>query len=862
MITKLIKVLQEIGLKPLPEDLADMLWLSRYLDKPDLSSEKDSSGEQEQTKKESESKTPDQSTVKDNSTASTKSNLYPNTKKIRNQINTTGMKPTPFKAAAGQALPGKLAISRSLRPLMKKVPSRKSMAFDEQTTIHNIAESDTWIPIFKPKRSPWLDIVLILDESPSMLIWYETISELKELLEHQGAFRNVQLWGFISDEKEKVHLHEGLCFDCKQQKLRHPKELIDPTNRRLILIISDCISKAWHDGTISKFLKIWNENSRVSILQMLPHYLWEQTHLKNAEIVYFQNRSSSTVNSKLEIEPSPFGMKKSVSNTLKLPVITLEDRSIFPWAKSLTGIANVWIPGVLLKLFPGETCEDDRYEKKQSASNMSEKDQLKYFMATASPEAQKLLRCLAPLPLTLSVIRLAQKVILPDTKQVHLAELFLSGLIKQSEPKMSYALNNDLSFEFKDGIQELLISSQPVHDTIDALSVYIESYSGGSQSLRALVANPNDFSKSLTDNLLSPFAQISTNVLRLLGGKYIGLAEKIEHITNTKKSKPIEQNDKITQPKRTKVFTLPDPDTDYPVFFADVSDSLRLIQKRAMNDLQAKGVYVIDENVPPPYDIEGHDQHCSRLAASSLLSVHLFDQYPGRIIDNKQTYAMKQLQICLKTSASQLIWMPKYLRYEDIEDKFYHDFLIGLEKLPETYNDCEYVRGDRDVITIGVIDKIFRLNQNFKNPYPSDQKKILIDAHEKDYLYAAHLNNYFIERDISIIMNPNNEKSTLDFTQLKNHLKSCNALIFVYGEVTQEFIVNRIFTLMKMIIETKATIPTLAIFFAPPKKEKEIQALKKIIPQNIQFLDNTDRPHLKKEVLKPFFESIDYGSAT
>ena len=446
------------------------------------------------------------------------------------------MESTPFKAPAGKALPGKLAISRSLRPLMKKVPSRKHMTFDEHATVHKIAESDTWIPVLQPERSRWLDVVLVVDESPSMIIWYETISELKELLEYQGAFRNIQLWGFTSIKKEEsICLHEGLYFDRKLQKTRDPKELIDPNNRRLILVISDCVSPAWHDGTVSKLLKTWDTTSRVSILQMLPHYLWKRTCLRNAENVYLQCISSNTVNSKLEIEPSPFEIQEPDSNTLKLPVITLENRSILPWAKSLIGTPNVWIPGVLLQLLPNERHEDDVYEKKRPASEMSIHDQLKYFMATASPEAQNLLKCLAALPLTLPVIRLAQRVILPNTRQVHLAEIFLSGLLKQNKLEPPYSANIELSFEFEDGIRELLIRSQPVSETVNALSVYIESHLGGAHSLRALVANPDAFSLPSEEKFMGPFAQISTKILRLLGGQYSRLAEKIETVSNDNK---------------------------------------------------------------------------------------------------------------------------------------------------------------------------------------------------------------------------------------------------------------------------------------------------------------------------------------
>ena len=432
---------------------------------------------------------------------------------------------------------------------MRKVTSRKNMIFDEHATVHNIAETDTWIPVLQPDRSHWLDVVLIVDESPSMIIWYETISELKELLERQGAFRNVQLWGFICDEEKKtICLHEGLCFGHKPQRTRHPKELIDPTNRRLILIISDCVSNSWQDGTVSQLLKTWHSNSRVAIVQMLPHYLWKRTSLKKAENVYFQNISSATVNSKLEIETSPFGEHKTVSNSLKMPVITLEDRSILPWAKSLAGSSNVWLTGILLELLPTKKLDEKCDKKSRPVLDKTIHDKLNYFMGTASPEAQYLLRSLAALPLTLPVIMLAQRIILPNSRQVHLAEVLLSGVIKPKELIRPYPLYKELLFDFEDGIREILIKSQPIEQTINALSAYLDDQIGLPKSLRAIVADPNLFSISSKNNLLAPlvpFAQIDTRILRFLGGKYIDVAERIELKAKnfSQETKPVEQNE-------------------------------------------------------------------------------------------------------------------------------------------------------------------------------------------------------------------------------------------------------------------------------------------------------------------------------
>lgn len=283
MISDLIKVLQGIGLNATAEDVADMLWLAWHLDEPVISDEKFGFGEQQRQKDHEEEITletepeaihePERPIQKEDETREPRADLYPHTSESEKDFESgPSMGGLPFRTPGGPALPGKLEISRALRPLMRKVPSRNREILDEDATVRNIADSDIWVPAMKPEPSRWLDVVLVVDESYSMIIWYETIFELKELLERQGAFRNVQMWGFYFDEVSKsVCLHTGASFDRGERKIRDPKELIDPTGR-LILVISDCVSTAWHNGMVSEMFKVWNDNSRVTIVQMLPHY--------------------------------------------------------------------------------------------------------------------------------------------------------------------------------------------------------------------------------------------------------------------------------------------------------------------------------------------------------------------------------------------------------------------------------------------------------------------------------------------------------------------------------------------------------------------------------------------------------------
>jgi len=63
-----------------------------------------------------------------------------------------------------------LELARSLRPLMRRVPSHLHTLLDEEATVRRIAEEKIWVPVLRPALEPWLDLALVIDESASMLM--------------------------------------------------------------------------------------------------------------------------------------------------------------------------------------------------------------------------------------------------------------------------------------------------------------------------------------------------------------------------------------------------------------------------------------------------------------------------------------------------------------------------------------------------------------------------------------------------------------------------------------------------------------------------------------------------------------------
>jgi hypothetical protein len=88
------------------------------------------------------------------------------------------------------------------------------------------------------------------------------------------------------------------------------------------------------------------------------------------------------------------------------------------------------------------------------SSPPSSEERLQVFQATVSPLARQLAGYLAAAPLSRPVMRLVQRVMLPESRQVHLAEVFLSGLLTRqspNDPSIQTMSNTSVSMGFVNG---------------------------------------------------------------------------------------------------------------------------------------------------------------------------------------------------------------------------------------------------------------------------------------------------------------------------------------------------------------------------------------------------------------------------
>ena len=440
----------------------------------------------------------------------------------RSSTTNTVLDRLPIKVANPPSLRNPLALARSLRPLMQQVPSGRVEGLDEQATTQQIAEAGIWQPIVKPVLEPWLEIVLVADESASMLIWRQTVLEFRKLLRNYGAFRDVQLWGLYCEE-ERLCLRPGIGSEALKKPTRQPEELLDPNGRRLILLITDCVSSFWQEERLIKTLKLWAQQSPLAITQVLPEWLWVRTAIRGFESVQLAGLEPGVPNSQLVVDwSSVWTSVASPQAGVCLPIVPLEPDSVLTWSRMVMGQCKA--PGYWLRSFPTETDLPAR-------SSRSPAQQLERFQLISSPVAQRLMGLVAASPvITLPVIRLIQETLLPKSRQMHVAEVLLGGLLEPSISPQFGTIPDEIEYGFVDEtIRDLLLAETPVPDTVQVLSGYVERQFG--QSLDEFVAELQLWSQNEDPTLVNKtrsFATVTAAVLKRKGGRYRAFVQQVE----------------------------------------------------------------------------------------------------------------------------------------------------------------------------------------------------------------------------------------------------------------------------------------------------------------------------------------------
>lgn len=420
----------------------------------------------------------------------------------------------PIRVPEASALPSRKAIQRALRPLKRRVPADNDLVLDEEESVQLIAETGAWVPVMKPAPMKWLDLVLVVDTSPSLGLWDTLVSDFETTLRQLGAFRDIRRWQLYSGadgDAAAIAPHSVFVEGSGTRGLRRPGELVDAAHRRAFFVVTDGVADMWRDGTGAALLATLAGAGPTAVLQPLPERLWNRTGLpsrrgsfRSTDVGAPTSRASFTERRRLP--------RKRNRGDIPVPVLEFSPEWLSAWSALITASSSGPIPLAATIVGPG-TGPLSRPAPSLQPSRAEQADPrraLSRFRASASPTAYRLATYLAAAPLHLPVMRLIQQLMLPDSGPMHLSEVLLDGIVE--------GIDDELSFDYLPGIRSLLLDELRIseaNDVIDAVSHYVVQRGGlPGRTFNAIASVENGTSVQNTDG---QFAWIPKEMLLRMG---------------------------------------------------------------------------------------------------------------------------------------------------------------------------------------------------------------------------------------------------------------------------------------------------------------------------------------------------------
>jgi formylglycine-generating enzyme required for sulfatase activity len=458
---------------------------------------------------------------------------------------------SPLAIPDSPSLRRSLDILRAIRPLIRLVPSTEATYIDVPATVKAIAETDLWLLKLRSVMEPWLELALVVDATPSMVIWQRTILNLRRVLAQSGVFRDVRLWSLETlDLMEDVSntsaqkipptlcVRSGFGTATASQPPCRPQELLDPNGRRLILVVSDCIDPRWDAQPIRDLLQVWAKQSPIGLVQVLPEWLWSRTALsqvtKGQMVGLRPGQPSQTltfVRRHRSLPTTPVGVK--------IPVMTLDPAVTNRWSQMVAGKSSISSPGLIFSpVSVQELFADSEFDSQESAE-ATPQERLAQFRGYSSPMARQLAGLLAACPeVNLPVVRMVQAALLPDSQQVHVAEVLLGGLFKSQTEITAYTPADRVQYVFHEGVKPLVQETISPRQSFKALSAWVKRRFGYALE---------DFPAYLTENQseeIKPFAGVMLDILNRQRSRHTDLIDRVKELSGTGTTVEIDSTDR------------------------------------------------------------------------------------------------------------------------------------------------------------------------------------------------------------------------------------------------------------------------------------------------------------------------------
>ncbi|MFG3506470.1 TIR-like protein FxsC [Streptomyces sp. NPDC047821] len=423
----------------------------------------------------------------------------------------------PGEPARGVSLPRAVALprarelARALRPLKRPWRMGLTPQLDMDRTVSDYARSGELVPAFTPAPERWFDLTVVVDRSPTMAVWNDMTRELLRVLSRSGAFRTLRVRGVgtTTDRPEEIG---------PQGRRTREGGMSSTGPRPLTMVISDCAAAAWQEGAMWERLHAWADAMPAVLVNPLPVKIWRATGLDLSAVRVTSPGPPGVRNTRLCFS-APALLEEALPEATAahngwrpFPIVSLSPHAVASWSRMLMradpeGCEALLLPG------PGVVAG----ERRRAGPLPADPDTLtQAYLHRASPGAARLAVLCSPYPyVSIPLLRLVQRALVPEATPADMAELVVGGLVTV------YATGDDGAgavLRFRDGVRERLARRLGARDAWrlhDALGRFITENTAAAARFPALVPD-TDGDAVLPADLL-PFADASALTLRALG---------------------------------------------------------------------------------------------------------------------------------------------------------------------------------------------------------------------------------------------------------------------------------------------------------------------------------------------------------
>ncbi|MCR3754172.1 FxSxx-COOH system tetratricopeptide repeat protein [Lentzea californiensis] len=414
------------------------------------------------------------------------------------------------------AMAERRGISKALRPLSRFAPSPWTREIDEVATATRAAQDHLWIPVWKGAPTRRFDVALVVDHSFMVEIWQDMAAEFRALLAQQGAFRDVRTY-FVDSTGQDL---STLPLRSEGGASHDWGFLLEPTGNRIVLVLTDTIGKAWHNGAVGRILHGWAQRMPVAIVHTLAQRLWSWGGIVTNRAQLW-SPAPGVPNRQLRV------VGRHRSDLVPVPVLGMSAEWMSGWARLIAapGAQQLETTATMVSALPPPLPPD---LGEDGDDNLTARERVLQFRTYASVDGFHLAGLLAATPLSPSLMNLVQRVLFPQSDLSALAEVLLGGLIRR-RPDAGPA-TDAVTFEFPEGVREELLGTLQRTDTAHIARVLDEQAGDRIPALRILRATLDDPSHDAEPDLAPenrPYLEVQAAVLRALSGPYARHAKKL-----------------------------------------------------------------------------------------------------------------------------------------------------------------------------------------------------------------------------------------------------------------------------------------------------------------------------------------------